>query len=209
MQNQANAVSRRMSDPDFQASLVRRCLALSLGMMALLGASLLHDVYVWMNPPQARFFRFDGRTPPQPLVALTSPIVDDTELLQWAVKAVLAAYAVNYHDYAEQLNTAGRRFTANGWNSFATAYTSTGNLDAMKRARLTCFAQAQRAALIREVKVLRGRLAYDVQFPMVQTCQNTQMESTKRLMMTALVVRTAIEDHPDGLAVEQLIADEQ
>ncbi len=209
MQNQDSAVSRRLSDPDFQASLVRRCIAMTLGMMALLGVSLLHDAYVWTHPPQSRFFRFDGRTPPLPLVALTSPIVDDTELLQWAVKAVLAPYAVNYHDYPEQLNTAGRRFTANGWNSFAQAYKETGNLEAMKRARLTCYAQAQRAALIREVKVLRGRLAYDVQFPMLQTCQNTQMESTKRLMMTALVVRTEIEDHADGLAIDQLVADEQ
>ena len=209
MQNQDNAVERRLSDPDFQAVVVRWCICLTVVMAALLAASLLHDVYVWTNPPPSKFFRFDGRNPPQPLVALTSPIVDDTELLQWAMKAVLAAYAVNYHDYPEQLNIAGRRFTANGWNSFAKAYKETGNLEAMKRARLTCYAQAQRAALIREVKVLRGRLSYDVQFPMLQTCQNTQMESTKRLMMTALVVRTEIEDHPDGLAVDQLIADEQ
>ena len=209
MPNQANAVTRRLSDPDFQGSLVNRLILLTLGMMALLGVSLAHDAYVWLNPPKPSFFRFDGRNPPQPLVALTSPIVDDTELLQWAVRAVLAVYSVNYHDYPEQLNTAGQRFTANGWNSFAQVYKQTGNLEAMKRARLTCYAQTQRAALIREVKVLRGRLAYDVQFPVLQTCQNTQSENTKRLMMTALVVRTDIDDHPDGLAVDQLVADEQ
>lgn len=209
MPNQANAVTRRLSDPDFQAWLVTRLILLTLAMMALLGMSLAHDAFVWLNPPKPSFFRFDGRNPPQPLVALDSPIVDDTELLQWAVKAVLAVYSVNYHDYPEQLNTAGQRFTANGWNSFATVYKQTGNLEAMKRARLTCYAQTQRAALIREVKVLRGRLAYDVQFPVLQTCQNTQSENTKRLMMTALIVRTDIDDHPDGLAVDQLVADEQ
>lgn len=209
MPNQANAVTRRLSDPDFQGSLVNRLILLTLGMMALLGVSLAHDAYAWLNPPKPSFFRFDGRNPPQPLVALDSPIVDDTELLAWTTKAVLAVYSVNYHDYPEQLNTAGRRFTANGWNSFAQTYKETGNLEAMKRARLTCFAQFERAALIREVKVLRGRLAYDVQFPAVQTCQNVQLESTKRLMMTALVVRTDIGEHPDGLAVDQLVADER
>ena len=209
MPNQANAVMRRLSDPDFQAWLVTRLILLTLAMMALLGMSLAHDAFVWMNPPKPSFFRFDGRNPPQPLVALDSPIVDDTELLAWTTKAVLAVYSVNYHDYPEQLNTAGRRFTANGWNSFAQTYKETGNLEAMKRSRLTCFGQSQRAALIREVKVLRGRLAYDVQFPVIQTCQNTQSENTKRLMMTALVVRTDIGDHPDGLAIDQLVADEQ
>lgn len=208
MQNKSAAVSRRLSDPDFQASLVRRCIGLTLGMMALLAASIARDAYKYMNPPSATFFRIDGRTPPQPLVPLSSPIVDDTELLQWSVKAVLAPYSVNYHDYPEQLNAAGRRFTPNGWNTFADEFKRTGNLEAMKRARLLCYAQAQRAALIRETKVLNGRLAYDIQFPIVQTCQNTQQESTTRLMITALVVRTGIEDHADGLAVEQLVADQ-
>ncbi len=208
MQNQPAAVSRRLSDPDFQASLVNRCIGLTICMAVLLGMSLTHDAYVWMNPPQGTFFRIDGRTPPQPLVPLSSPIVDDTELLQWSVKAVLAPYSVNYHDYPEQLNAAGRRFTPNGWNTFAEEFKRTGNLEAMKRARLLCYAQAQRAALIRETKVINGRLAYDVQFPIVQTCQNTQQESTTRLMVTALVVRTEVQNHPDGLAIEQLVADQ-
>jgi len=94
MQNQPAAVSRRLSDPDFQASLVNRCIGLTICMAVLLGVSLTHDAYVWMNPPQGTFFRIDGRTPPQPLVPLSSPIVDDTELLQWSVKAVLAPYSV-------------------------------------------------------------------------------------------------------------------
>ena len=209
MPNQASAVSRRLSDPDFQASLVTRCIALTMCFVVLECVRLAHDVYIWMNPPKPSFFRFDGRTPPQPLVALDSPIVDDTELLQWTVKAVLASYSINYHDYAEQLNTAGRRFTANGWNSFADEFKKTGNLEAMKRGRMLCYAQAQRAALIRETKVIGGRLAYDIQFPLVQTCQNTQQEATTRLMMTALVVRTDIQDHADGLAIEQLVADAQ
>ena len=209
MQNQANAVSRRLSDPDFQASLVKRCIALTMCFVALECLRLAHDIYIWVNPVTATFFRIDGRTPPQPLVALSSPIVDDTELLQWTVKSVLAPYSVNYHDYPEQLNTAGRRFTATGWNSFAEEFKKTGNLETMKRGRLLCYAQAQRAALIRETKVIRGRLAYDIQFPIVQTCQNTQQEATTRLMMTALVVRTDIQDHVDGLAIEQLVADAQ
>lgn len=207
MQNQDNAVSRRLSDPDFQAKLVTRCIGLAMGCVALVGVSLVHDAYVWMNPPQPKYFRIDGRTPPQPLVALDSPIVDDTELLQWTVKAVLAPYSVNYHDYPEQLNTAGRRFLPEAWNSFAKTYIATGNLEAMKRERLLCYAQQQRAAIIRATRVMDGRLAYDVQFPIVQTCQNTRQEITSRLMTTALVVRTEVDaEHPDGLAVGQLVA---
>ena len=64
-----------------------------------------------MNPIEPRYFFVDGKNPPRPAVALDSPIVDDTELLEWTVKAVLAPYNVDYFNYPVELNTASRRFT--------------------------------------------------------------------------------------------------
>ena len=124
MQNQGAAVSRRLEDPDYQARLLGRSLMLNLGMAVLVAVMAAHETYVWLNPPKPQFFQIDGKNPPRPLVALDSPIVDDTELLQWTVKAVLAAYNVNYRDYPEQLNTAGSDcfLDLEGWNSFAGAY---------------------------------------------------------------------------------------
>ena len=206
MQNQAAAVSRRLTDPDFQGRVVGGSLALNMIMAAALVTFVAHDAYVWMNPPKPVFFRIDGKNQPQPLVPLDSPIVDDDELLQWTVKAVLAPYNVNYHDYPEQLNTAGRRFSVQGWNTFAEAFTKSGNLDAMKKGRILCYAQADRAALINQTSVAQGRLAYEIQFPVVQTCQNSQLENTTKMMMVATVLRTASPDHPDGLVIDRLVA---
>src|SRR5271165_3100047 len=146
MNNQKAAVSRRLSDPDFQGTLVNRCLALTLGMGALLAVSLIHDAYVWLNPVEPRYFFVDGKHLPKPVVALDSPIVDDTELLDWTVKAVLAPYNVDYFNYPTELNTASRRFTVRGWNTFAQSFVNQGNFEELKRARLLCHAQSQRAA---------------------------------------------------------------
>ena len=206
MQNQSAAVARRLSDPDYQARIVSRSMALNLGMALLVAAMAAHATYVWLIPPKPQYFFVDGRTPPRPAVALDSPIVDDSELLQWTVRAVLATYNVNYHDYPEQLNVAGRRFSINGWNSFAAAYMKGGNLDAMKRGRMLCYAQVPRAALINQTSVVAGRLSYEIQFPLVQTCQNTQQESSSNMMLVATVLRTESQDHPDGLVVDRLVA---
>jgi intracellular multiplication protein IcmL len=206
MQNQRAAIMRRLSDPDFQASLVTKSVGLVLAMTFVCTALAFHDVYVWVHPPTPKFFFVDGRHPPRPATALDSPIVDDPELLDWTVKSVLAPYNVNYHDYPEQLNAAGRRFTQRGWNTFAQSYIDSGNFAEMKRAMLLCYAQAQRAAIVRRSTVVDGALAYEVQFPLVQTCQNTQQQNTQNLMVTAMVVRTNSDDHPDGLAVDQLVA---
>src|SRR5208283_2293049 len=206
MKNQTAAVTRRLSDPDFQASLVSRCLALTLGMGALLALALAHDAIVWLNPVQPRYFFVDGKDPPRPVVALDSPIVDDTELLEWSVKAILAPYNVDYYNFPVELNAASRRFTVRGWNTFANSYISQGNFDELKRARLLCHAQSQRAAVIHQTSYVQGALAYQVQVPITQTCENVNQTSSNNLMITALVVRTNSDDHPDGLAIDQLVA---
>ena len=206
MQNEHAAVMRRLSDPDFQASLVNRSLSLVLGLSLVVVVQAIVIVYMWTHPPIPRFFFVDGKHAPVPATPLDSPIVDDHQLLDWTVTAVLAPYNVNYHDYPVQLNASGRKFTPTGWASFAGSYINGGNFEAMKKAMLLCYAQAQRAAVISEATVINGALAYRIQFPIVQTCQNSQQQNTQKLMMTALVMRTNVEDHPDGLAIEQLVA---
>ncbi|UZO94725.1 DotI/IcmL/TraM family protein [Roseomonas mucosa] len=206
MQNSATAVQRRISDPDFQASLVKWCLGLTATMAVLMVASLAHDAYVWLNPPAPKYFFVDGRNPPRSAAALDSPIVDDVQLLQWTVHAILATYSVDYHNYPSQLNTAGMAFSQPGWASFAKSYIGSGNFEQMKKARLLCYAQAQRAATIPKTEVVNGRLAYQVQFPMVQTCENSQQFTTQAMVMTATVMRTDDQRHPDGLVIEELVA---
>lgn len=206
MRNQAAAVTRRLSDPDFQGTLVNRCIALTLGIGVLLGISLLHDAWQWTHPVQPRYFFTDGKHAPRPVVALDSPIVDDTQLLEWTVQTILAPYNIDYYNYPSELNTASRRFTVHGWNTFADSFVKQGNFDEVKRARLLCHAQAVRAAVIHQTSYAQGALAYQVQVPILQTCENANQSSTNNLMITALVIRTSDDDHPDGLAIDQLVA---
>lgn len=206
MQNEAAAVTRRLSDPDFQGKIVTRLIGAVIALALVTTAALAHSFWLQTRPSETRYFLVDGRNPPRPIRGLESPVVDDTQLLEWTVRSVLAAYNVNYHDYAAQLNAAGRRFSLNGWNTFARSYIASGNFEAMKRGRLTCFAQSQRAAVITDPKLIGGRLAYEIQFPIVQTCENSQQTSQQNLTITALVVRTNDEDRPDGLMVDQLVA---
>jgi len=60
--------------------------------------------------------------------------------------------------------------------------------------------------VIHQTSFVAGRLAYQIQFPMMQTCENVNQTSSNSLMMTALVIRTNDDDHPDGLAIDQLVA---
>jgi intracellular multiplication protein IcmL len=204
--NQSAAITRRLSDPDFQGQLVSRCLLLTSVMAGLLAVSLVHDAWMWVHPPQPKFYIVDGKGPPREVRGLDSPVLDDAELLDWTVKAALAPYDIDYYNYPILLNTASRRFTVRGWNTFAASFIDKGNFDEIKRARLLCHAQAQRAALIHQSSYVEGALAYQIQVPIVQTCENVNQVSTNFLMINALVVRTNADDHPDGLVIDQMVA---
>lgn len=200
------ARERRLGDPDFQAALTERALTVTVLLAVLCAVFAVHDAWVWTHPVQPRYFYIDGKTPPRPAVALDSPIVDDTELLEWTVKWTIAPYNVNYHDFPVQLNDAGRHYTVHGWNTFAEQYIKNGNFDKMKQARLLCYAQPTRAAIIKATTVENGRLSYVVQLPIVQTCENSNQQNTQALLITANVQRVDDHDHPDGLAISQLNA---
>ncbi|MBB4200216.1 hypothetical protein CCR94_02305 [Rhodoblastus sphagnicola] len=209
MDNQNAAIMRKLSDPDFQAALVNKSIALVMGLCAFLIAFVVHDIYIWANPPTPKYFIIDGKNPPKEVKPVDSPIMDDTQLLNWTVTAILAPYNVNYHDYAEQLNRAGRKFSASGWKSFAESYISSGNFEAMKKGMLLCYAQQQRAAIIVDTSFVDGALTYKVQVPVAQTCQNSQEANSQKMMLTASVKRTNAEDHTEGLVIDQLVAKAQ
>jgi intracellular multiplication protein IcmL len=209
MQNSRQAVTRRLADPDFQGRVVHRVLAIAVVLAVVVISQAALNYYLLTTAPSPKYFFVDGRYLPRPATALDSPIVDDTELRDWTTRAVLAPYNVNYHDYPEQLNTASRRFTTQGWNTFAESYIKSGNFDKMKQAYLLCFAQAQRAAVISRSMMMEGALGYEIQVPIVQTCQNTNQQSTQHLVLTSRVLRTNSQDHPDGLAIAQLVASPQ
>ena len=63
-----------------------------------------------------------------------------------------------------------------------------------------------RAAVIHQTSYLQGALAYQIQFPITQTCENVNQTSSNNMVVTALVIRTNDDDHPDGLAIDQLVA---
>ena len=206
MQNNSAAKARRLSDPDFQGVIVARSLMTTLVLAFVVVILAAHDAWVWSHPPSSKYFLTDGHANSQRAVPLDSPIVDDQDMLQWSSRWILAPYNVNYHDFPIELNTAGEHYSTDGWRAFANNFIDSGNFEKMKKARLLCFAQPVRAAIVRATEIKHGHLFYAVQMPIVQTCQNVNEEHTSNLMMDATVERVDDDDHPDGLMITALVA---
>ncbi|KXV21470.1 MULTISPECIES: DotI/IcmL/TraM family protein [Gluconobacter] len=203
------SLSRRLSDPDFQGKVVERCLQINLALTGVVIVLAVLLARAWSYHPLPKFFFVDGINAPRPAIALSSPILSQEDFLSWVIKWSLKPYNINYRDYPSELNAAGAHFTLNGWNTFAQSFVKEGNLAKMKEAKLLCYAQPTRAATIRQQSIVNGQHHYVVQFPFVQTCENVNQQSSQILLATVHVERVEDQDHPDGIAITQLVASPQ
>jgi intracellular multiplication protein IcmL len=206
MRNQQAAVARRISDPDFAGTLVNRVLTALMISMGLNIAFAIHDAWIWTHPVQPKYFSVDELNNPIPIQPLDSPVMGDTDLLNWSVQAILAPYNIDYFNYPVELNGASKQFTLRGWNTYAASFINSGNFNELKAARLLCHAQTQRAALIIQTNYVGGALAYHIEVPVSQTCENVNQTSTNNYMISAVVIRTNDPGYPKGLAIDQLVA---
>jgi intracellular multiplication protein IcmL len=204
--NQAAAVSRKISDPEFTQLLLRRSFIVN-AIQGVAIVTLIADIG-WRDthPPGAHYFYTDGHSTPRKVYPLDYPVMSDADVEVWTVNSIVAVYTIDFQNYRQQLSTASQHFTVEGWNSFGTAFVNSGNLAKLKAARLVASAQPQRAAVIVHKTVIGDHLTWEIQFPLLVTYENENETHTEHLMVTALVRRTSEADHPDGVAIEQVNA---
>lgn len=63
--------------------------------------------------------------------------------------------------------------------------------------------------MIVQTMYVGGALAYQIQVPIAQTCENVNQTSTNNYMISALVIRMDDQDYPKGLAIDQLVASDR
>ena len=206
MSNHPAAVARKLSDPDFMQTLLRRSFAIQTAMAVTIVGLAADHIWVAHHPPAPHYFYTDGKGTPYEIAALDAPVMSDDELLEWTVRSVLAAYTVNFKEYRDQLNRASAHFTIKGWNTFGSEFIQTGNFEKMQRARLVVTAQPDQAATIRDRVVVGGTLTYVVEAPIIVSYENENEKNTQRLLVTLHVIRAIETEHPDGIAIDQLNA---
>jgi len=206
MNNHSAAVSRRLTDPDFMMKLLRRSFLVHAASAVVIVALVADHIWIAHHPPVERFFYTDGKGTPYEITPLDQPVMSDAELLMWAAKSITAAYTVNFSEYREQLTRAAAHFTVRGWNAFGAEYLKTGNFEKMKLARMVVTAVPERAPTIRDLAIVDGKRTYKIEAPIIVTYENENEHKDQHLLVTVIVVRVPVADHPDGIAIDQINA---
>ena len=206
MENKSDAISRKLEDPDFQWKLFKiLCIAvcaLTISNAVLAGAG----IWQHFHPPKEHFFYSDSIHKPYEIESLANPVENESKLVSDVGQWVVETYSIDFLNYKDDLSRASRHYTANGWYSFGTQLQASGNLEEIKKARLSSRAIPERAPVIIDKDVVGDRYTYKIQVPLLVTFMNSQQQNQQHLLATTIVVRTPVSEHSEGYAIDQINA---
>lgn len=185
-----------------------RLLAFSLFLMFLLALGLMGFViYQRMTPPPPVYFATtpDGR--PIPIIPLNEKLHPADFVLEWAKKAVIATYSLDFVSYRQSLQQAEVYFTWQGHMDFMEAYRISNNLDAIRVRKQVVSAEIRGPGQVtNEGLNSEGIYTWGLTIPVTFIYQNSEGEVIRQIGRTVLKIeRDSLLRHPDGLAIAQLV----
>ncbi|MBO1326285.1 DotI/IcmL family type IV secretion protein [Acetobacter sp. TBRC 12305] len=207
MRNTYAAVTRRLNDPAFARQVIRYAFATLAGTVYLCCALTTGLVYELTHRPRPQHIYHDSMGKPRELIVTDTPYFTDSQVMNWVTDKVTNLYTLNYLDYGKHLDGCAGDFTADAWNSWATAFQGRGNLDFIKSKMVLLTAALKSAASVdAQGTNRRGDYEWHVSFPMYLKWTNAGGAKTDVLEVRVTIRRTNDPLHPAGLVIAQLNA---
>ncbi|PZP57317.1 MAG: type IV secretion protein IcmL [Micavibrio aeruginosavorus] len=172
----------------------------------IIGLILAMFYVISSNKPQDRYFATtnDGRL--VPMVSLNEPNLSTPALMSWTAQSATEVMTFGFHDYRRRLQEASRNFTRLGWASFTTALEKSRIMETVEQNQQVLTAAPTSAPVLISEGVVNGRYQWQVELPMVITYQAGALRRADNLVLTLLIVRVSKLESPNGVGIEQWIA---
>lgn len=163
--------------------------------------------YKYHTRPAPIYFATTPDGIPIQIVPLVEPYVTDDFVLDWAKKAVVSIYSLDFLTYRKTLQDNSVYFTWIGHAQFLNAYKASNNLEAVREKRQVVSAEITGPGKILYSGVVAGEpYTWRLMLPVTFTYQNSENEIIKQSGDALLVIqRDSTLRHPEGIAINQLI----
>lgn len=192
---------------DFYRDGYRTLLKIAIIQVLIIVGLILAMYYViQVNQPKDRYFATtsDGRL--VPMVALNEPNLSTPALMSWAAQAATEVMTFGYHDFRRRLQEASRNFTRIGWASFTTALETSRIMEMVEANQYVVNAAPTSAPVLLEEGVVDGRYQWRIEVPIVVTYQAGAQKRADNYILTLLIVRVSKLESPNGVGIEQWVA---
>ncbi len=174
--------------------------------VVILGLIFMLFFVVSNSKPQSVYFATtnDGRL--VPMVALNEPNLSTPALMSWSAQAATEVMTFGFNDYRRRLQEASRNFTRTGWASFTNALDKSRILEMVQQNQQVVTAAPRSAPVLVSEGMSNGRYQWQVEIPMVITYQAGSQTRADNLIVTLLIVRVSKLESPNGVGIEQWVA---
>ncbi|MFX4300082.1 type IVB secretion system apparatus protein IcmL/DotI [Pseudosulfitobacter pseudonitzschiae] len=159
-----------------------------LALVTLASVSMAWNASTSMPEPRYFATREDGGI--IPLVAISSPFLNNGQVTNFAVEAVTQAMTMDFKNWREDLAASSQYFQRpDGWENFLQALEASGTLDFIRNRRLISNAVASQATIIDSGLDARGRYSWTVQVRMMVTYESSSERSTEEMLAEVVISR--------------------
>ncbi len=188
---------------DGYRSLLRLSIIQGVVILGLIGAMYF---VVQVNQPENRYFATteDGRL--VPMVPLNEPNLSTPALMSWVAQASTEVMTFGFNDYRRRLQESSRNFTRRGWESFTGALQRSRIIEMVEANQQVVTAAPEGAPIVVSEGLVAGRYQWQVQLPLILTYQSGSRSRTDKLLVTIVIVRVPRLESPNGVGIEQWVA---
>jgi intracellular multiplication protein IcmL len=165
--------------------------------------------YLVTHRPAPQYFATTADGKIIPIYALSEPVVNTADLLQWATQAATAVFTYNFVNWRDELQRASENFTPEGWKNFQDALERSRNLELIISKKLVSSAVATGAPVVLEQGILGDRYAWKIQVPVLITYESANYRTRQSVLVTMLVTRVSTLNNPKGIAISAFYSTEK
>jgi len=175
--------------------------------VVIIGLIMAMLYVIKVHQPENRYFATteDGRL--VPMVPLNQANLSDPALLSWVAQSTTEVMTFGFNDYRRRLQEASRNFTRKGWDSFTNALEASRIVEMVEANQQVVTAAPRGAPIIQWQGLSNGRYQWIVQIPLVLTYQSGDRRQSKNMLVKVVVVRVPRLESPNGVGIEQWIAE--
>ncbi len=174
--------------------------------IVIVGLILAMLYVIKVHQPENRYFATteDGRL--VPMVPLNEPNLSTPALMSWVAQACTEVMTFGFSDYRRRLQEASRNFTRRGWDSFTTALEASRIIEMVEANQQVVNAAPSGAPILQSHGEFAGRYQWIIELPLALTYQSGDRRQMKTMLVTVVVVRVPRLESPNGVGIEQWVA---
>lgn len=173
----------------------------------IIGLILTLIVHINNSVAYDRYFATtaDGRI--MQLSPLNERFLTDSALVSWVAQAATEVMTFGFHDYQRRLQQASRHFTKTGWETFSAAMEKARIIESVTAQKQVVVASPRSAPVIRQHGVAGGKYRWVLEMPLTVEYRAREQARVDNLKLTIVVERVSSLENPNGVGIQQWLAE--